>query len=177
MTRPWCSLSTLRSGPYWPPRKTRFRWLARPYRVGLATHRVAMKGFKDATPYPPFLSFAWRNGSSCFSIRLAGKNDRRHFITCFRQANGPGREEKRSRVERWRGGLGQAQPLPALSSAGVSLAWPCSVSTSRSSNRTCRFPASGSPTGFGPVAHGAACPPHLRPSPSSFRRARIVGWR
>ena len=26
------------------------------------------------------------------------------------------------RVERWRGGLGQAHPLPALSSAGASLA-------------------------------------------------------
>src|SRR5260370_42575089 len=61
MTRPWCWLSTLRSDHYWPPRKTRFRWLARPCRVGLATHRVATKGFKDATPYPPFLSFAWRN--------------------------------------------------------------------------------------------------------------------
>jgi hypothetical protein len=48
------------------------------------------------------------------------------------------------RVERWRGGLGQAQLLPALSSAGASLARPCPVSTSRSSNRTCRFPASGS---------------------------------
>src|SRR5437763_876319 len=47
----------------------------------------------------------------------------------------------RSRVERWRGGLGQAQRLPALSSAGASLAWPCPVSTSRSSNRTCGFPA------------------------------------
>ena len=48
------------------------------------------------------------------------------------------------RVERWRGSLGQAQLLPALSSAGASLARTCPVSTSRSSNRTCRFPASGS---------------------------------
>jgi len=47
------------------------------------------------------------------------------------------------RVERWRGGLGGAYLLPALSFAGASLAQPCSVSTSRSSNRTCRFPASG----------------------------------
>jgi transposase len=50
------------------------------------------------------------------------------------------------RVERWRGSLGQAHPLPALSSAGASLARPCSVSTSRSSNRTGGFPASGSRT-------------------------------
>jgi hypothetical protein len=50
------------------------------------------------------------------------------------------------RVERWRGGLGQAQRFPALSAAGASLAWPCPVSTSRSSNRTCGFAASGSRT-------------------------------
>ncbi len=37
-------------------RKTRFRWLARPCRVGLITHRVATKGFKDTTSSPPFLS-------------------------------------------------------------------------------------------------------------------------
>jgi transposase len=50
------------------------------------------------------------------------------------------------RVEVWRGGLGPAYPLPPLSSGGASLACPCSVSTPRSSNRTCRFPASGSRT-------------------------------
>ncbi len=50
------------------------------------------------------------------------------------------------RVEKWRGGLGMAYRLPALSSAGASLAMPCSVSTSRSSNRTGRSPASGSRT-------------------------------
>ncbi len=44
-------------------RKTRFRWLARPCRVGLATHRVATKGFKDASSSPPLLSFAWRKDS------------------------------------------------------------------------------------------------------------------
>ena len=47
------------------------------------------------------------------------------------------------RVERWRGGLGFAYLFPALSLAGASLALPCPVSTSRSSNRTCGFPASG----------------------------------
>src|ERR1700693_5359171 len=44
----------------------------------------------------------------------------------------------------WRGGLGALYLFPALSSAGASLSSPCSVSTSRSSNRTCGSPASGS---------------------------------
>src|ERR1700758_2703554 len=48
------------------------------------------------------------------------------------------------RVEMWRGGLGVPYPFPALSSAGASLGSPCSVSTSRSSNRTGGSPASGS---------------------------------
>jgi len=39
----------------------------------------------------------------------------------------------------WRGGLGTAYLFPALSSAGVSLAAPCSVSTSRSSNLDMRI--------------------------------------
>jgi hypothetical protein len=54
----------------------------------------------------------------------------------FRQEDG--------RVEMWRGGVGAAYLLPALSSAGASLASPCSVTTSRSSNRTGGSPASGS---------------------------------
>jgi hypothetical protein len=41
-------------------------------------------------------------------------------------------------------GLGSAYLLPALSAAGASLSGPCSVSTSRSSNRTGLFQASGS---------------------------------
>jgi hypothetical protein len=49
-----------------------------------------------------------------------------------------------SRVEMWRGCVGTAYLLPALSSTGASLAGPCSVSTSRSSNRTCGATASGS---------------------------------
>src|ERR1700735_775666 len=48
------------------------------------------------------------------------------------------------RVEMWRGGLGAPYLFPALSSAGASLGSPCSVSTSRSSNRTGGSPASGS---------------------------------
>ena len=44
----------------------------------------------------------------------------------------------------WRGGLGQAYLLPALSFAGASLSKPCSVSTSRSSNWTGAVNASSS---------------------------------
>jgi hypothetical protein len=57
-------------------------------------------------------------------------------------------------VEMWRGGLGSAYLLPALSSAGASLSGPCSVSTSRSSNRTCGMTASGSWRKCHDVAHG-----------------------
>jgi transposase len=63
------------------------------------------------------------------------------------------------RVERWRGGLGNAYRFPALSSAGASLASPCSVSTSRSSNRTCGFPASGSPSESQALAFSTASRP------------------
>ena len=57
-------------------RKTRFRWLAGPCRVGLVTHRVAMKGFKDATSSPPLLSFSWRKDSlrQVLAPFLLGKN-------------------------------------------------------------------------------------------------------
>jgi hypothetical protein len=44
----------------------------------------------------------------------------------------------------WRGGLGLAYLLPALSFAGASLSKPCSVSTSRSSNWTGAVNASSS---------------------------------
>jgi hypothetical protein len=46
----------------------------------------------------------------------------------------------------WRGCLGWAYLWPALSVAGASLALPCPVSTSRSSNRAGGFPAHGSRT-------------------------------
>ena len=45
-----------------------------------------------------------------------------------RRLNGETRQEW-SRVGRWRGGLGVAYLFPALSSAGASIAQPCSVST------------------------------------------------
>src|SRR5213078_2971625 len=48
-------------------RKTRFRWLARPCRVGLATHRVPTKGFRDHSIIPsPFPELSWRNVSPFF---------------------------------------------------------------------------------------------------------------
>ena len=49
-----------------------------------------------------------------------------------------------SKVEMWRGGVGLVYLFPALSSAGASLPRPCSVSTSRLSNRTGAIHASGS---------------------------------
>src|SRR6266536_6396211 len=58
-------------------------------------------------------------------------------------------------VEMWRGGLGAACRFPALSAAGASLSGPCSVSTSRSSNRMCGFPASGSRRKGHDVAHAS----------------------
>jgi hypothetical protein len=54
----------------------------------------------------------------------------------------------------WRGGVGMAYLLPALSAAGASLARPCSVSTSRSSNRTGAFNSSGSRRKVHVIAHG-----------------------
>ena len=54
----------------------------------------------------------------------------------------------------WRGGVGAAYLLPALSFAGASLASHASVSTSRSSNRTGLFQASGSRRKCHDVAHG-----------------------
>ena len=60
----------------------------------------------------------------------------------------------KGRVEMWRGGLGWACLFPALSFAGASLSKPCSVSTSRSSNRTGAFNASGSRRKHHGFAHG-----------------------
>jgi hypothetical protein len=59
IARPEHSLSTLRPRRHHRGRKTRFRRRARLYRVGLVTHRVPMKGFRDAvvTSLPPFPSF------------------------------------------------------------------------------------------------------------------------
>jgi hypothetical protein len=64
------------------------------------------------------------------------------------------RQNRLGRVEMWRGGLGWACLFPALSFAGASLSKPCSVSTSRSSNRTGAFNASGSRRKHHGFAHG-----------------------
>ena len=59
-----------------------------------------------------------------------------------------------SRVERWRGGLGVAYRLSRPFVCGCLTSSPCSVSTSRSSNRACGFLAHGSPTGFSTSTRG-----------------------
>ena len=74
------------------------------------------------------------------------------------------------------GGLGGAYQFPALSSAGASLVPPCSVSTPRSSNRTCGFLASGSPTGFTDRPTGTPDSVLFVGPYSSFRDRRTVGW-
>src|SRR5260370_7734632 len=59
IAEPRHSLSTLRSDHRCPPRKTRFRLLAKLYRVGLVTHRIPTKGFRlpsyipSSFPTPP----------------------------------------------------------------------------------------------------------------------------
>jgi hypothetical protein len=56
MARLWYWLSTLRSAAHTAPRKTRFRLLAKLYRVGLATHKAPPKGFRGtryiSSPFP-----------------------------------------------------------------------------------------------------------------------------
>ena len=50
-----CWLSTLRSAAYPAPRKTRFRLLAKLYRVGLVTHKAPSKGFRGSRYIPSSL--------------------------------------------------------------------------------------------------------------------------
>ena len=73
----------------------------------------------------------------------------------------------------WRGAVGRAYLWPPLSSGGASRARPWSVSTSRSSNRTCGFPASGSRTRatLSPTESCAFGPPG-GPVPTSHRDIR-----
>ena len=55
------SLSTLRSDHRWPPRKTRFRLLAKLSRMGLVTHRIPTKGFRAASYISSsFPKLSWR---------------------------------------------------------------------------------------------------------------------
>ena len=68
-------------------------------------------------------------------------------------ALGPEASGARSRVERWRGGLGGGMSgFPGFPFVAQNR-MPCSVSTSRSSNRTGGFPASGSRTRTHACAH------------------------
>ena len=77
-----------------------------------------------------------------------------------------------SRVERWRGGVGGGMSgCPGFPFVAQNRT-PCSVSTSRSSNRTCGFPASGSPTGFA-NQHTGRSALSFAGSHSSFRGRRI----
>ena len=68
-----------------------------------------------------------------------------------------GPRQETGRVGMSRGGLGMAYLVPTLSVAGASLSIPCSVFTSRSSNRTCASRASGSRTEHHAFAHGRLC--------------------
>jgi hypothetical protein len=82
------------------------------------------------------------------SATSAGRRGGREAVGQYRNFRRAKGRPRIGRVERWRGGVGWAYLLPTLSVVGASLAQPCSVSTSRSSNRTCGFPASGSRTRF-----------------------------
>ena len=79
------------------------------------------------------------------------------------------------RVEKWRGGLGGSlcSRFLALSSASATVSPPCSVSTSRSSNRTGGSPASGSRTWDPHAIRPRSCRVRKlvsRSSPSSSKR-------
>src|SRR5271154_4730334 len=110
MTRPWHWLSTLRPGHYWTGRKTRFRLLARLYRVGLVTHRVATKGLRRLliTSSPPSPGFAWRNDalrkSLCSRVlRIYFPSAHAHVLVLGRSATrtpcGPAIVERRGTTE------------------------------------------------------------------------------
>ncbi len=75
MFGPQCSLSTLRGVDHsTAARKTRFRLPARLYRVGLATHRIASKGFRDAQAIASsFPKLRLAQEMTGFSRRAAGK--------------------------------------------------------------------------------------------------------
>jgi hypothetical protein len=82
-------------------------------------------------------------------------------MACLYKENGRNTGDPRGwgcygRVEEWRGGLGMALRVAGPFGCQCPSIPPCSVSTPRSSNRTCGFPASGSPTGFRRRPTGAA---------------------
>jgi hypothetical protein len=73
----------------------------------------------------------------------------------------------------WRGRLGLAYLFPALSSAGASLSKLHSVSTSRSSNRTSAFRASGSRRNEAQIRSGPAVA-LMRRAPSTISGQRVL---
>jgi len=77
-----------------------------------------------------------------------------------------------SRVEKWRGSLGAAYLVLTLSVVSASRAVPCPVSTSPSSNRTCGFAASGSPTSCATRATDASDDAPFLGLASCFRNVR-----
>ena len=109
-------------------------------------------------------------------IEFTQDPDEPHFGACRKLTPG-GRiacfGRQMGRVEMWRGAVGRAYLWPPLSSGGASRARPWSVSTSRSSNRTCGFPASGSRTRatLSPTESCAFGPPG-GPVPTSRRDIR-----
>ena len=119
---------------------------------------------KDATPIrnrnlDRFILTNWwrkpRSTSTTTAINIM------YGASALKEANSPNNAEatrpEKGRVERWRGGLGCGLLLcpgfPVVRCLNIRL--PCSVSTSRSSNRTCGFPASGSRTRTHAFAHAA----------------------
>ena len=125
-------------GEYTPPVKTHF----------FSTHRH--RGSSISHVLPGRIRERLSPASSPF-FKPAGGGQRLAPLLNYRPAISV------SRVEMWRGGLGGACLFPPLSSVGASISPPCSVSTSRSSNRTGGFPASGSRTRFHAFAHGRSC--------------------
>jgi len=80
ITRAWHWLSTLRRGHCWPPRKTRFRLLARLYRVGLATHRVPTKGLMLSEQHSAFPKLRLAQCQFMFSLAWAETRSDTDFL-------------------------------------------------------------------------------------------------
>jgi hypothetical protein len=78
---------------------------------------------------------------------LAGRDKWCQFIFKVRYIG------KMSRVERWRGRVGSGMSVYPAFACVAQNRMPCPVSTSRSSNRTCGFAASGSRTRIHAHAH------------------------
>src|SRR5262245_45754300 len=103
------TLSTLRPGSRLPGRKTRFRLLAKLYRVGSLAHWVPPKGFFDASYIAFLLSQAFPGASALRSHRppaLAATRSLRHLPESVRRLTGGLASPARSSTPdaRWSGG-------------------------------------------------------------------------